>query len=76
MADQKECTWCGKYGGTTWTKTIDDDKKLNSKQKFCCLKCKTQYDDRYGIDWVEEKSSKGYLTVIVILIILYILSQK
>jgi hypothetical protein len=76
MANENECTWCGNYGGSTWTKTIDKNKKLNSKQKFCCLKCKTQYDDRYGIDWIEDQSKNRILIIIVIIIILYILSKK
>jgi hypothetical protein len=76
MADQEKCTWCGNYGGTTWSRTIGEKKKQNSKQKFCSLKCKTQYDDRYGIEWVEEKSTNGCLVFIVILIVLYILSKS
>ena len=76
MANQEKCTWCGNYGGTTLTRTIGNNKKQNSKQKFCCLKCQTQYDDRYGIEWVDEKSTNGCLIIIVILIVLYFLSNS
>jgi hypothetical protein len=75
MADQDLCTWCNNYGASTWSRKINNKNQV-TKQKFCCLKCKTQYDDRYGIDWVEEKKANGFLIFIIIVIILYVLSQK
>jgi hypothetical protein len=75
MANQMECTWCRNYGASPYVSQIDSKRKLVSKQNFCCLKCKTQYDDRYGIEWIEEKKSNSGIILIIVLIILYILSQ-
>jgi hypothetical protein len=75
MSDQDKCTWCNNYGASTWNRKFNN-KNERTKQKFCCLKCKTQYDDRYGIDWVEEKKANGFLILIIIVAILYFLSKK
>ena len=53
MSDSEKCHWCSNYGASTWTRDINNVKH-ESVQKFCSRKCKTEYDDRYGITW--EKS--------------------
>ena len=50
MSKNEECHWCSNYGASTWTADINNVKH-NSDQKFCSLKCKTEFDDRYGITW-------------------------
>jgi hypothetical protein len=76
MADNVRCDWCNNYGASTWTRTIDK-KKSTSVQKFCSLKCKTQFEDRRNIDWVQEKEKKGsWLVVLIIIFILYALSNS
>jgi hypothetical protein len=68
------CDWCNQNPGSTWTREIEG-KKYESQEKFCSLKCKSQYEDRYSISW-KKKTSGGIIAVIVIIIIIYILSQQ
>jgi hypothetical protein len=44
------CTWCNGPDGQKWSQEIDG-KKFVSSQLFCSLKCKTEYEDQYGITW-------------------------
>lgn len=44
------CTWCSGPGGVKWSTEIDG-KKFVSKQLFCSLRCKSEYDDEYSITW-------------------------
>jgi hypothetical protein len=75
MAGNVRCDWCNNYGASTWTMTIGK-KKSTSVQKFCSLKCKTQFEDRRSIDWVQEKEKKGGLILFIIIIfLLYVISQ-
>jgi hypothetical protein len=72
MPESIKCNWCNNYGASAWTKTIDK-KKFTSKQKFCSLKCKSEFEDRRNIEWKEETN---YLWVIIaIIIVLSILSK-
>jgi hypothetical protein len=75
MADNIKCDWCNNYGGRAWTRT-NDKKKFTSKQKFCSLKCLTEFEDRRVIEWIEIKEKKGFsiTTIIIIMVILYFLS--
>jgi len=75
MAEQDLCTWCNNYGASTWKRKNSNNKDEVTRQKFCSLKCKTQYDDRYGIDWVEESKVNGILIFVIILIIIYFLAN-
>jgi hypothetical protein len=50
MSDTEKCDWCSNYGASTWTREINKVKH-DSVEKFCSRKCKTEYDDRYGIEW-------------------------
>jgi hypothetical protein len=74
MAENVKCDWCQNYGASTWTKTIDKI-KLTSKQKFCSLKCKTEFEDRWNIEWIEEKKVNPIKLIIVTMVSLYILSK-
>ena len=57
MTNSEKCHWCSKPGASTWNSDINpktmQKRKHRSVQKFCCLKCKTEFDDRYGITWVK-----------------------
>jgi hypothetical protein len=77
MSNDTRCSWDSRYGATKWYYK-SDGKKYRSKQDFCSLKCKTQYDDRYGIDWEEDKWGWGEWFVFVIVaffVLLYIFSK-
>jgi hypothetical protein len=76
MAEQIKCAWCQKSGASTWSKPLDKNISYVSKQHFCCLKCQTEYDDRYGIQWNEVKKNSGITPMgylIIILVILYLI---
>jgi hypothetical protein len=47
------CTWCNGPNGGKWN-VEKDGKKFKSKELFCSLKCKSEYDNEYGVTW--EKS--------------------
>ena len=53
ILNMSNCTWCNGPDGSKWNVEIDG-KKFKSQQLFCSLKCKSEYDNEYGINW--EKS--------------------
>lgn len=71
------CDWCNIYPGSQYTKTVNGQ-KYESEEKFCSLKCKSQYEDNYSITW--KKSSNFNLGCIIIILIIifciYANSQK
>jgi hypothetical protein len=77
MAENVRCNWCNNFGASTWTRTIDK-KKFTSRQKFCSLRCKTEFEDRREVDWIPEKGKKGsqVLMLVTFIYILYMLSKS
>jgi hypothetical protein len=69
----KLCDWCNQNPGSTWTRE-NNGKTYESQEKFCSLKCKSQYEDRYTITW--KKKSSNYIALIIIIIVIYILSKQ
>jgi len=65
------CAWCHAREGNTWNVKINNQSH-NSKEKFCSLKCKTEYEDRFSITW-EKKTSTNWLGLIILGVILYFL---
>ena len=53
VLNMSNCTWCNGPDGSKWN-AESDGKKYVSKELFCSLKCKTEYDNQYGVTW--EKS--------------------
>jgi hypothetical protein len=67
------CDWCNENPGGTWTREIAG-KKYESEEKFCSLKCKCEYEDRYDINW-KKKAVNPIPALIIIFIIIYLLSK-
>ena len=66
------CDWCNKSPGSSWPKTINGQ-KYESEEKFCSLKCKSQYEDNYSITWIKPSNSNiGCIVIVVILIIIFL----
>jgi hypothetical protein len=75
MAENLKCDWCNNYGASHYSRT--SNKKIQrSKQKFCSLKCKTEFEDRRDVEWIEEKKSNAIGIIILIIIVIYILSNS
>jgi hypothetical protein len=55
MSNEVQCHWCSNYGARTFSYELNK-KKFISTTQFCSRKCLTEYDDRYGVDYAEEKT--------------------
>jgi hypothetical protein len=64
------CVWCQAREGNPWTQKINNKTHI-SIERFCSLKCKTQYEDRYSINW--KKKSTNWVGIIIFIVILYYL---
>lgn len=73
MAENHKCDWCNNYGASHYTRTINK-KTQRSTQKFCSLKCKTEFEDRRDVEWIEEKKDNTFALIFWFIIILFILS--
>lgn len=73
---QDKCTWCNNYGATTFKRTIPGKGKFVSKQKFCSLRCESEYDRNIGTEWKEDKPSSTFIIFIIIIFIWWLLSHN
>ena len=69
------CDWCNKYPGNQYTKTVNGQ-KYKSEEKFCSLKCKSQYEDNYSITWKKPSNLGCIVIIIIIIFLIYANSQK
>lgn len=76
MEKNYQCSWCNNYGAESWEKKVGKETYV-SVEKFCCLKCKSQYETNYNIEWKKnsQDTSKVFWIFVFILILLYLLSQ-
>jgi hypothetical protein len=56
-----------------WSKEYNNE-KYETVEKFCSLKCKTNYEQHYNITWKKKKKSSLGLLILIIVII-YLLSK-
>jgi hypothetical protein len=72
--ENKLCDWCEKRNGSNYNKTVGRDNFVSS-EKFCSLRCKSQYEDKYNIRWI-KKSDNTLLWIIIVIELLVAASQS
>ena len=69
-----KCNWCSDQGASQF-EIEQDGQRLISSERFCSMKCYSEYSDRYVVNFYKKPSYVMFKIVIIIAILVAILHR-